>query len=628
MDKKVKKIKFSLFVKYSILISLFLVITFIIIGLLLIHFQEEALIEEKQKSNAMLSNFVARMCTNPIKHLNYSLLETIAEELQNTENKSSEVLSVIISDPNGTKLNINGIERNNIDIPDRYWETRHRKIVISEDEPKYSLQLIFSLKSIYDKTKKVRNIFISTVVIATVFIVSVIILLFLFTITRPLKKLIKASNLISTGNFDINLDSRKNDEIGVLSDTFMMMSKELKLNFEKIKNYSEKLEDMVSQRTKELNEANVELQKKNKAMMRELQMAQRVQESIIPTEKDFPKRNELSFGSRYMSMESIGGDLYDIIRVGKHGYGFLMADVSGHGVPAALITTMAKVSFNTNSRWGVSPSEVCTAVNEDMCGLIGDLEHYLTAYYSIINLETGEFQYTNASHHPAILIRKRTRIYEKLDTDGFMIGVFDGAKYETKNIVLEEGDKILLFTDGIIEARNEDDDFYEYERLNDFIDKNLELSADQFVEKLIVEINEFCKTRTPDDDRAILCIEFVAKKSPDRSIEDSLKVETAKLSGDKLKMQIDDNFQNIDEILSKAGVYLKNKNYKEALNLLLKIRDYGVTTPRVLHSLGIVYYKLGELEKAQEILKQALEKDKNNTQLKNHLSIVNKKINS
>ncbi len=522
---------------------------------------------------------------------------------------------------------MNGIEKKDIEIPQQYWEIRHRTIKIPGEDSTYSLQLIFSLKSISDKTAKMRNMLIMTVTVAMLVIVAVIILLFLFIITKPIKKLIEASNLISTGNFDINLESRKNDEIGVLSDTFTMMSKELKLNFEKIKDYNEKLEDMVDQRTKELNEANVELKQKNKAMMRELQMAQRVQESIIPTEKDFPKRHELSFGSRYMSMESIGGDLYDIIRIGRNGYGFLMADVSGHGVPAALITTMAKVSFNTNSQWGITPSEVCKSVNRDMCGLIGDLEHYLTAYYSIINLETGEFQYTNASHHPAILIRKQDKTYEKLDTDGFFIGVFDDAKYETKKIILEEGDKILLFTDGIIEARNEKDEFYEYTRLNDFINRNLEIPAGKFVEKLTIEINEFCKTRTPDDDRAILCIEFVSKKSPDKSIEESLKVETAKLSGDQLKPHITDDYQDVEEMFTKAGNYLKSRNYKEALKLLLKLRDYGMNTPRVLHSLGIVYYKLGELEKARDILKQALEKDKDNKQLKNHLSIVDKKIN-
>lgn len=598
------------------------------------------------------SKRISNTLSTPLWELRYKDINTI----MNLEMTNQNILAIVIKEDNQyfkgkikndiTKNILEGNILNYEDNPKQFQKKLQQYYILETNlitKPDSEKQIIGTVEiymTNYYLNRELRN----TILLITVQILLlslVILLIIFFTLKRmilnPLISLDTIVKAYSEKDFSLRSEVNSIDEIGHLSKSFNQMAEEIKKSFDKIEKqnkaiteYNETLEEMVEDRTKELNEANFELKRKNKAMLRELQMAQRVQESIIPTEKDFPKRNELSFGSRYMSMESIGGDLYDIIRVGRNGYGFLMADVSGHGVPAALITTMAKVSFNTNSQWGKSPSEVCKAVNRDMYELIGDLEHYLTAYYSIINLETGEFQYTNAGHHPAILIRKRTKTYEKLDTEGLFIGIFDGTVYETKKTSLEEGDKILLFTDGIIEARNEEDEFYEYERLTEFIKLNIALSAGEFVEKLIEEINEFCKTRTPDDDRAILCIEYVSKKSFDKTIEDSLKVETAKLYNEdmvKKESHMLNNFQNIEHIYSRAGAYIKTKNYKEALKLLLELRDYGITTPKVLHSLGIVYYKLGELEKAHDILKQALEKDKNNQQLMNHLSIINKKIN-
>jgi len=285
--------------------------------------------------------------------------------------------------------------------------------------------------------------------------------------------------------------------------------------YEQLEDYSKNLEKKVEERTYELNEANKELNvtnkelsKKNKIMERELDMAKRVQEGIIPTEDNFPKRNELKIAAHYSAMESVGGDLYDIIRIGKNSYGFLMADVSGHGVPSALITTMAKVSFTSNSGYGINSGDIFKAVNTEMFNFIGDLEYYLTAYYCIVDLEKGTLQFSNAGHHPAILYRAETKSLEKLDTNGFLVGAFNGVDYESKSIQLKDGDRILLFTDGIIEARNLEGEFYEYERFMNYVTNNSHLSPKEFIKNLIVEVDKFCNGEPPDDDRTILYFEF------------------------------------------------------------------------------------------------------------------------
>lgn len=290
--------------------------------------------------------------------------------------------------------------------------------------------------------------------------------------------------------------------------------------YEQLEDYSKNLEKKVEERTYELNEANKELNvtnnelsKKNKIMERELEMAKRVQEGIIPTEEEFPKRNELKMAAHYSAMESVGGDLYDIIRIGRNSYGFLMADVSGHGVPSALITTMAKVSFTSNSGYGIASGDIFKAVNTEMFNFIGDLEYYLTAYYCIIDLETGVLQYSNAGHHPAVLYRAETKSIEQLDTSGFLVGAFDGVDYESKSIELKNGDRILLFTDGIIEARNRNGEFYEYERFMDYVNKNSHLSPKEFITNLVADVETFCDGEPPDDDRTILYFEFVSNNN-------------------------------------------------------------------------------------------------------------------
>lgn len=290
-------------------------------------------------------------------------------------------------------------------------------------------------------------------------------------------------------------------------------TQELSKANELLEEYNYKLNDKVNERTKQLSDLNKTLKQQNEEMLKQLDMARRVQESIIPKENTFPKRKELNFGSYYMAMDGIGGDIYDVIRTGRNGYAFLIGDVTGHGVPAALVTTMVKVSFNTYTHWNISTSEVCNKVNKDIYTLIRDLNYYLTAYYGMINLETGEFTYTNASHHPTILYRKKTKTIEKLDSDGFMIGAFENIDFGQEKVILDEGDRLLMFTDGLIEATNPEGDFYKYDRLINYINNNSELKPKDFVEGLIKDLKRFTQTKTPNDDIAILYIEL-AQKTP------------------------------------------------------------------------------------------------------------------
>ncbi|MCR9143218.1 MAG: serine/threonine-protein phosphatase [bacterium] len=262
-----------------------------------------------------------------------------------------------------------------------------------------------------------------------------------------------------------------------------------------------------------LNQEIIERKAAEDHLMRDLQLARKVQESIIPTYDRLPASRELSFGSFYLALESVGGDLYDVLPLSENRFAFLIADVSGHGVPAALLTTMAKAIFaKAVAAHPDHPEEVCRSLNRDMYSFIGDLRHYLTAYYCLLDVNTGKLEYCNAGHHPALLFRPGESAVRELDTGAsFFIGVEPDFAFERGEIQLEPGDRLFLFTDGMIEGRDASGEIYGPERFENFIVSNAGLPAGELVRALIADLEGFLGGTTPEDDRAILCIDYRAQ---------------------------------------------------------------------------------------------------------------------
>lgn len=265
----------------------------------------------------------------------------------------------------------------------------------------------------------------------------------------------------------------------------------------------------------ELKRLEKKLRQVNNQLSRNLKMARRVQETIIPDEEVFSKIKGLTFGYRYSSMEIMGGDLYDVIQINKNKYAFLIADVSGHGAAAAMITAMLKVSVLMHTKKQIEPNEVLSLVNADLHELIGDTGYFVSAYYGIMDLETGNFKYANGGHIPAILYHIENESIEELKTVGTLLGVFDSniSEYKTGSTQLKQGDRIILFTDGIIEARNKSNELYNLSRLKDYILKHGNMPPKEFINALIENLENFCEGREQTDDRAIFCIEFIGSKN-------------------------------------------------------------------------------------------------------------------
>lgn len=357
-----------------------------------------------------------------------------------------------------------------------------------------------------------------------------------------------------------------------------------------LKSYNETLEQRVKMRTQELADANLKLFARQEEIEKNLRLAQRIQLNILPNEHTYPKRKELTFSSTYKSLDTVGGDFFDVLRVGRNSYGFLIADVSGHGVAAAMVTTMAKVSFNTHANYGSSPGEICAQVNADIISLLGEeRSHYLTAYLGILNLETGVFSYTNAGHHPALLIHPYQREITQLGNPNPFIGYFDDVSYQSEQVELKPGQRILLYTDGLVEAMNKHDELYDHPRLLRYADKNRHKSLKEFVDGLMEDVRQFCQGREPSDDQAVLMIEYRGK--------DNVEIQEAHRTGPQTDWK---------ELIRVAVEHARNNRMVEAEELLGSIYSKWMDKPKVAHLYATLLYKVGKIEQARRVVEDAL----------------------
>ncbi|HOV15861.1 MAG TPA: SpoIIE family protein phosphatase, partial [Spirochaetota bacterium] len=332
---------------------------------------------------------------------------------------------------------------------------------------------------------------VSIIVIFAMILIVIIIFISVFfskTITNPVKDLALASQTITGGDYNISIDTQTfTGELLDLGESFNKMTKEINI-------YREHLEELVKNRTQKLSEA-------NKKMKDDLMMAQRIQESLIP--KVFPKNDILKMSGLYIPMENLGGDLYDVIKLSESKIAIMILDVCGHGVAAALITTMAKALFNSYSVQGLTCKEVVTNVNRELRNIIGDMGNYLTAFYGIIDLNTQILEYTNAAHTISYVLKKDGSIVE-MDTNSTLIGVFENIEFDSSYIKLNEFDKIILYTDGIPESRDASNNLFGYDRFKELLLSNRDLNLKEFVKQIIDNVKDYRKDEPQEDDITLL----------------------------------------------------------------------------------------------------------------------------
>lgn len=255
----------------------------------------------------------------------------------------------------------------------------------------------------------------------------------------------------------------------------------------------------------EVDEKNDIIEEQNQRMVHELEMAGELQKSLLPD--IYQSFNGISFASKYISSIQIGGDLYDVVDQGPGLTGFLIADVSGHGVAAALVASMFKMSFHTHAANVASPKILFHMLNEEIKPILA--EDYITAFYLIVDRDRNTITYSNAGHPYPLLYRRATGEIIELDTNGFFIGMFDDGDYEEKTISIGEGDALLLYTDCIIETENAQGEQFGRPRLIElFTSIMADKHGQDVIDTLERELRAFSATESLNDDFTCLILEF------------------------------------------------------------------------------------------------------------------------
>jgi two-component system, sensor histidine kinase LadS len=284
-----------------------------------------------------------------------------------------------------------------------------------------------------------------------------------------------------------------------LIDRINFMKKELSI-------LNTNLEEKVEERTRELSRVLNLLQAKDLTIESELDLASDLQKCIFPAKETvFPF---IKFLGHHEYLMKVGGDFYDLLPLPNDAVGVLIADVSGHGIPAALLSTMYKISFINATRRLTSPVEIFKEVNKSISSIM-NTHDYLTALFVVIE-PSGKITYSSAAHRPAFLFKQKTKKIISIATKGLFIGMLGDASetFEEKTEQLEFGDRILFYTDGIIDAFNLKEDRWSADELEKSFLKSSSLNLESSLEQIKQDWNNFRGGKSLNDDSTLLLIEF------------------------------------------------------------------------------------------------------------------------
>ena len=242
----------------------------------------------------------------------------------------------------------------------------------------------------------------------------------------------------------------------------------------------------------------------------DLATAKTIQESSLPTEfPPFPDIHAFDIFASMRTAREVGGDFYDFFLIDDTTkVGFVMADVSGKGIPAALFMMAARSELRNYMEAGLPLDEAVLSANHQLC-LGNDAGMFVTCWVGVLDYATGELDYVNGGHNPPLLMHDGAWSWLR-ETSGLPLGTFDGLPYELHSMRLEPGDTIFTYTDGVTEAMNVDDELYGDERLEAVLGPCAEMDPRSIDEAVHLDVESYTKGAEQSDDITMLTLRFVA----------------------------------------------------------------------------------------------------------------------
>lgn len=361
---------------------------------------------------------------------------------------------------------------------------------------------------------------------------------------------------------------KNDDEIKDLADSFSKMYRE-------IGEYIARLETVTAEKER---------------IGAELDVAAKIQTSMLPCIfPPFPNRDEFDIYATMDPAKEVGGDFYDFFMVDDDHLAFVVADVSGKGVPAALFMVIGKTLIKDHTGLHDDLGEVFSEVNNILCASNSE-EMFITAFEGVLNLKTGELRYVNAGHETPFICRG-DGVYEPFKVKaGFVLAGMEGIRYRGGSVQLKPGDKIFQYSDGVPEAMNGKNEQYGMPRLEKVLAQNSGKAPAELLPAIKADLDAFVGEAEQFDDITMLCIRFNPKdKRSDISVtpdKDSIKTATEFIENTMeawaVPMKVANKVQiAVDEIYSNIVYYSGAKNAKitvtasdEKLSLLFE--DDGI----------------------------------------------------
>ena len=279
---------------------------------------------------------------------------------------------------------------------------------------------------------------------------------------------------------------RNKDEIGALAESI------------------DRMEEQVERTMKDLTRITAEKER----FSTELALATKIQTSMLPHMfPPFPERSEFDIYASMDPAKEVGGDFYDFFLIDDDHLALVIADVSGKGVPAALFMMASKIILQSCAMLGKSPAEILSKTNEAICSN-NQAKMFVTVWLGILEISTGRLTAANAGHEYPALRRAGGAFELYKDKHGFVIGGMKGMRYKEYELILQPGDRLFVYTDGVPEATDADNNMFETDRMLDALNKDPGAEPEQMLKNVRAAVDGFVKDAEQFDDLTMLCLSY------------------------------------------------------------------------------------------------------------------------
>ena len=228
---------------------------------------------------------------------------------------------------------------------------------------------------------------------------------------------------------------------------------------------------------------------------REIAEARSIQEGFLP--KEIPQLDGYEIASAWQSARVVGGDYFDVLSFDHGSLGICIADVAGKGMPAALLMSNLQAAVRGLASADVAPADLCTRLNVLLCRNMAS-DRFITFFYAHLDGPTGTIRYVNAGHNPPVVMHSDGS-HDRLTEGGIVLGAFPNQKFVAGTVRLRSGDRLVLYTDGVTEAANADDEEFGDGRLIQLLSDHRSASAKQLQTQILASAGQFCANHWQDD---------------------------------------------------------------------------------------------------------------------------------